>query len=378
MSAEKSQVVKFGKFDIQRSEIFTETRLSFAFVNLKPVVPGHVLVSPKRVVPRFVDLESEEVSDLWTLAQRVGKAAEAHFKADSLTFAIQDGPQAGQTVPHVHIHILPRRAGDFAENDEVYDAIDHSSKQMAGERVNFDKERQDTPAAGAYYSNDFSWQELRDDPGTVQALQRQAAAAMQAEAGTVTATDAAARDREHDAHPASAAVALEEQGAAWEAFHACDNATARFYKERRYLLLEFPQLTQQGLHIVEIGLAGLEADVCMIIFTLAALDPAHMHHMLLAAWQALRPGGLLLVRDHGILDLTHLRLPGEQQLGRHYFRRADGTTCYFFSVEDLAARASAAGFVTRECSYACTSLRNRKKNLDMKRVFVHGVFVKPL
>ena len=36
---------------------------------------------------------------------------------------IQDGPQAGQTVPHVHIHILPRKRGDFEKNDEIYDAV---------------------------------------------------------------------------------------------------------------------------------------------------------------------------------------------------------------------------------------------------------------
>lgn len=35
----------------------------------------------------------------------------------------QDGPEAGQTVPHVHIHIIPRKAGDFDNNDEIYDAV---------------------------------------------------------------------------------------------------------------------------------------------------------------------------------------------------------------------------------------------------------------
>ena len=43
---------------------------------------------------------------------------------------LQDGPAAGQTVPHVHIHILPRKAGDFEKNDEVYEAIDEASKDM--------------------------------------------------------------------------------------------------------------------------------------------------------------------------------------------------------------------------------------------------------
>lgn len=41
----------------------------------------------------------------------------------------QDGPQAGQTVPHVHIHILPRKVGDFEKNDEIYDAVRYISEK---------------------------------------------------------------------------------------------------------------------------------------------------------------------------------------------------------------------------------------------------------
>ncbi len=82
-----------------------------------------MLFVPRRVVPRFAQLTAEEVADVWLLAQRCGAALEAHFGAVSLTFAIQDGPAAGQTVPHCHIHLLPRRAGDFERNDEVYDRV---------------------------------------------------------------------------------------------------------------------------------------------------------------------------------------------------------------------------------------------------------------
>ncbi|KAI3993757.1 hypothetical protein MKX01_002770 [Papaver californicum] len=94
----------------------------------------HVLICPKRVVKRFVDLTSEEASDLWLTAHKVGGILEDHHQASSLTFTIQDGPEAGQTVPHVHIHILPRKSGDFmrrnGKNDHLYDAIDKKEKEL--------------------------------------------------------------------------------------------------------------------------------------------------------------------------------------------------------------------------------------------------------
>lgn len=68
---------------------------------------------------------------MWKVAQLVSKSLEKHFNADSLTFAIQDGRSAGQTVPHVHIHILPRREGDFRVNDLVYAAIEKADVSRA-------------------------------------------------------------------------------------------------------------------------------------------------------------------------------------------------------------------------------------------------------
>lgn len=93
--------------------------------------------------------------------------------------------------------------------------------------------------------------------------------------------------------------------------------------------------------------------------------------------QALRPGGFVLIRDHGLYDMTHLRLRPEQRVSRRLFRRQDGTLCYFFSVEDLEETMLRAGFERVECQYACVSLRNRRRGLDMRRVFVHGVFRRP-
>uniref|UniRef100_A0A5F9D3F2 Bis(5'-adenosyl)-triphosphatase n=1 Tax=Oryctolagus cuniculus TaxID=9986 RepID=A0A5F9D3F2_RABIT len=82
-----------------------------------------VLVCPLRPVERFRDLRPDEVADLFQATQRVGTVVEKHFQGTSLTFSIQDGPEAGQTVKHVHVHILPRKAGDFCRNDSIYDEV---------------------------------------------------------------------------------------------------------------------------------------------------------------------------------------------------------------------------------------------------------------
>ena len=121
----------FGPISIPASHVFATSPLSYAFVNLKPVVPGHVLVSPRRPVLRLAGLTPAETADLFSLATRVAAVVEPHFRTSAITLAVQDGPDAGQTVPHVHVHVLPRRGGDFARNDDVYTALDQKT-EVAG------------------------------------------------------------------------------------------------------------------------------------------------------------------------------------------------------------------------------------------------------
>lgn len=120
---------RFGQHIIKFSAVFLKTELSFALVNRKPVVPGHVLVCPLRVVERFRDLRPDEVTDLFMTTQRVSSQIEKHFQASSLTICVQDGHEAGQTVKHVHVHVLPRKAGDFEKNDSIYDELQKHDRE---------------------------------------------------------------------------------------------------------------------------------------------------------------------------------------------------------------------------------------------------------
>lgn len=149
---DESDPVLFAAHPIPRSTVFASSPLAFAFVNLRPVVPGHVLVSSKRVAPRFGDLTPDEVADLWLLAQRVGRVAERRQEQEqergrrqreerappALTFALQDGASAGQSVPHVHVHVIPRggprdRFLGEEKNDELYPELQRSGAALEAE-----------------------------------------------------------------------------------------------------------------------------------------------------------------------------------------------------------------------------------------------------
>ena len=80
-----------------------------------PISPGHTLVIPKRHIGSFFDLNADEREDLLTLLERAKVVIDAEFKPDGYNIGINDGPAAGQTVPHLHIHLIPRYETDLPD-----------------------------------------------------------------------------------------------------------------------------------------------------------------------------------------------------------------------------------------------------------------------
>ncbi|WKY05618.1 hypothetical protein Q1695_006096 [Nippostrongylus brasiliensis] len=111
----------FAEFPIASDTIFYKSALSFAFVNLKPVLNGHVLVCPKRICNHLTELSDAETADLFIVAKKVQRMLEKFHNVTSSTVCVQDGKDAGQTVKHVHVHVLARREGDFGcSPDNLY------------------------------------------------------------------------------------------------------------------------------------------------------------------------------------------------------------------------------------------------------------------
>lgn len=95
--------------------IVYEDEQVLAFMDAGQVNPGHVLVATRRQVETVMELEEAEAAHLFAIATRVAKAVQAAFAPEGMTL-LQTNKAAGwQTVPHVHIHVLPRYAGDGAE-----------------------------------------------------------------------------------------------------------------------------------------------------------------------------------------------------------------------------------------------------------------------
>ena len=95
-----------------KSERVYENDDVLAFLDARPAAPGHTLLIPKTHAARIEDLSSEQAAALFkALHMIVGPIRDA-VSCDATTIGINNGPGSGQEIPHVHIHIIPRRRGD--------------------------------------------------------------------------------------------------------------------------------------------------------------------------------------------------------------------------------------------------------------------------
>ena len=87
--------------------------LCAAFMDIRPVNPGHVLVVPRAHAALLSELDEVTVGRVLQVAQRVDVVLRASgIKCEAVNLIISDGAAAGQEVPHVHLHVIPRFRGD--------------------------------------------------------------------------------------------------------------------------------------------------------------------------------------------------------------------------------------------------------------------------
>ncbi len=99
------------KPEIMEREI-TGNDLVWVFPTNIPIVPGHVLIAPRRCVAKYEDLTAQEKEALEQLRIQMITALKKAFNAEGFNYAWNENKLAGQSVPHFHLHVLPRTEGD--------------------------------------------------------------------------------------------------------------------------------------------------------------------------------------------------------------------------------------------------------------------------
>jgi bis(5'-adenosyl)-triphosphatase len=109
---------------------FCSTPLFSAFYNISPILPGHSLVIPDKHYESLFELSDDELSEMMVFARKITSSLKTFFNCDGFDWTIQDGVSAGQTVPHLHLHIVPRKPLDLPESNEWYKKIQQSEEHI--------------------------------------------------------------------------------------------------------------------------------------------------------------------------------------------------------------------------------------------------------
>jgi len=97
-----------------QAEIVAREPEAIAFLDVQPLADGHVLVVPRAHVAAIEDMTPADAAALFALVRRLAGPTRAAVDAVGSTIGVNNGDASGQTIPHVHVHIVPRRHGDGA------------------------------------------------------------------------------------------------------------------------------------------------------------------------------------------------------------------------------------------------------------------------
>jgi len=121
---------KIVKGEVPADKVYEDDH-SFAFLDISPVTAGHTLVIPKKHYVTIMDMEKEDLDKFMETVQKVSKAIEKYSEGVNL---LQNNHEvAGQVVPHVHFHVIPRRAGDGVSIGHWHKAEGVDMEKVRGE-----------------------------------------------------------------------------------------------------------------------------------------------------------------------------------------------------------------------------------------------------
>ena len=112
MAANECVFCKIVEGTAPASVVYSDAAV-MAFMDIAPIVPGHLLVIPRRHAVLMGDLEGSEGTTCWMIAALLARAIRGSgLRVEGMNLLVADGEAAFQDVPHFHIHVIPRYAGD--------------------------------------------------------------------------------------------------------------------------------------------------------------------------------------------------------------------------------------------------------------------------
>lgn len=103
---------------------FLSSENFLAIYNRSPILPGHSLVIPKMHYSSLLELPQQLAQEMTLFSIEAAKLLMKAFDADAFDWTIQDGASAGQTVQHMHLHIIPRKKGDLPNPGDWFQELE--------------------------------------------------------------------------------------------------------------------------------------------------------------------------------------------------------------------------------------------------------------
>lgn len=109
--ADKTLFQKLMSGELPCAKVYEDERV-FAFMDAGQVNPGHVIVASREPFETLLDADEATAAALFVAAHRIARAVQAAFAPEGITILQANRPAGWQTVPHLHLHVLPRHAND--------------------------------------------------------------------------------------------------------------------------------------------------------------------------------------------------------------------------------------------------------------------------
>jgi bis(5'-adenosyl)-triphosphatase len=113
-----------------KASVFYSHAGMLAIYNIAPVLPGHSLVIPAKHYKSILELSSRELVDFFETARTTVHILMKAFNTDSFDWSVQEKPEAGQTIEHLHLHIVPRLKDDLKHPGDWYPQVQQNDQAI--------------------------------------------------------------------------------------------------------------------------------------------------------------------------------------------------------------------------------------------------------